>query len=49
MIRGYIAWRKGHVTDPRLRKAIKRASTIKRAKAAGLGTKPVASVRGHGS
>ena len=34
MIRRYIAWRNGHVTDPKLRKVIKRASTIKRAKVA---------------
>jgi transposase len=34
MIRRYIAWRNGHVTDPRLRKVIKRASTITRAKVA---------------
>jgi transposase len=34
MIRRYIAWRNGHVTDPRLRKVIKRASTINRAKVA---------------
>jgi transposase len=34
MIRRYIAWRNGHVTDPRLRKVVKRASTIKRAKVA---------------
>jgi hypothetical protein len=34
MIRRYIAWRNGHVTDPTLRKVIKRASTIKRAKVA---------------
>jgi transposase len=34
MIRRYIAWRNGHSTDPRLRKVIKRASTIKRAKVA---------------
>ncbi|SNR96650.1 hypothetical protein SAMN06272737_1571, partial [Blastococcus mobilis] len=27
-------WRNGHVTDPELRKVIKRASTIKRAKVA---------------
>ncbi len=32
MIRRYIAWRNRHVTDPKLRKVIKRASTIKRAK-----------------
>jgi transposase len=34
MIRRYIAWRNGHTTDPKLRKVIKRASTIKRAKVA---------------
>jgi transposase len=34
MIRRYIAWRNGHVTDPKLRKVIKRASIIKRAKVA---------------
>jgi transposase len=34
MIRRYIAWRNRHTTDPRLRKVIKRASTIKRAKVA---------------
>jgi transposase len=34
MIRRYIAWRNRHVTDPKLRKVIKRASTIKRAKVA---------------
>jgi transposase len=34
MIRRYITWRNGHVTDPKLRKVIKRASTIKRAKVA---------------
>ena len=34
MIRRYIAWRNRHVTDPRLRKAIRRAETIKRAKVA---------------
>jgi transposase len=34
MIRRYIAWRNGHATDPKLRKVIKRASTIKRAKVA---------------
>ncbi|NYJ07003.1 helix-turn-helix domain-containing protein [Petropleomorpha daqingensis] len=34
MIRRYIAWRNQHATDPRLRKVIKRASTIKRAKVA---------------
>jgi transposase len=33
-IRRYIAWRNAHVTDPRLRKVIKRAATIKRAKVA---------------
>jgi transposase len=34
MIRRYIAWRNRHVTDPTLRKVIKRASTITRAKVA---------------
>ena len=34
MIRRYIAWRNRHVTDPKLRKVIKRASTIKLAKVA---------------
>ncbi|MGH3975526.1 MAG: transposase [Pseudonocardiaceae bacterium] len=34
MIRRYIAWRNAHITDPRLRKVIKRAATIKRAKVA---------------
>jgi len=34
MIRRYIAWRNGHVTDPTLRKVVKRASIIKRAKVA---------------
>jgi transposase len=34
MIRRYIAWRNRHVTDPRLRKVIRRAETIKRAKVA---------------
>ncbi len=34
MIRRYIAWRNRHVTDPRLRKIIRRAGTIKRAKVA---------------
>ncbi len=34
MIRRYITWRNRHVTDPRLRKVIKRAATIKRAKVA---------------
>jgi hypothetical protein len=34
MIRRCIAWRNGHVTDPKLRKVIKRASTITRAKVA---------------
>jgi transposase len=33
-IRRYIAWRNRHVTDPRLRKVIRRAGTIKRAKVA---------------
>jgi transposase len=34
MIRRYIAWRNRHTTDPRLRKVIKRAEVIKRAKVA---------------
>jgi transposase len=34
MIRRYIAWRNRHATDPKLRKVVKRASTIKRAKVA---------------
>jgi transposase len=34
MIRRYIAWRNRHITDPRLRKVIRRAATIKRAKVA---------------
>jgi hypothetical protein len=34
MIRHYIAWRIGRLTDFKLREVIKRASTIKRAKAA---------------
>jgi transposase len=34
MIRRYIAWRNGHTTDPKLRKVVKRASTITRAKVA---------------
>ena len=34
MIRRYIAWRNRHITDPRLRKVIRRAETIKRAKVA---------------
>ncbi|WP_222271509.1 transposase [Modestobacter marinus] len=34
MIRRYIAWRNRHVTDPRLRKVIRRAETINRAKVA---------------
>lgn len=34
MIRRYIIWRNTHVTDPKLRKVIKRAATIKRAKVA---------------
>jgi transposase len=38
MIRRYIAWRNRHVTDPRLRKVIERASIIKMAKVAGRGT-----------
>lgn len=34
MIRRYIIWRNAHATDPQLRKVIKRAATIKRAKVA---------------
>jgi len=34
MIRRYIAWRNRNITDPRLRKVIKRAAIIKRAKVA---------------
>ena len=34
MIRRYIIWRNAHATDPRLRKVIKRAALIKRAKVA---------------
>ena len=34
MIRRYIAWRNRHITDPKLRKVIRRAETIKRAKVA---------------
>ena len=34
MIRRYITWRNRHVTDPELRKVIRRAETIKRAKVA---------------
>ena len=34
MIRRYIAWRNRHATDPRLRKVVRRAETIKRAKVA---------------
>ena len=34
MIRRYIAWRNRHSTDPKLRKIVKRASTIQRAKVA---------------
>jgi transposase len=34
MIRRYIAWRNRHTTDPNLRKVVKRASTIKKAKVA---------------
>jgi hypothetical protein len=34
MIRRYIAWRNRHATDPGLRKVIRRAETIKRAKVA---------------
>ena len=31
MIRRHIAWRNRHVTDPRLRKVVRRAATIRRA------------------
>ena len=34
MIRRYIAWRNRHITDPKLRKVIRRAETIKMAKVA---------------
>ncbi len=34
MIRRYIAWRNRHTTDPRLRKVVRRAEVIKRAKIA---------------
>jgi transposase len=34
LIRRYIIWRNSHITDPRLRKVVKRAATIKRAKVA---------------
>lgn len=34
MIRRYIAWRNRHATDPKLRKVVRRAQTIKRAKVA---------------
>lgn len=34
MIRRYIIWRNAHATDPRLRKVVKRAAIIKRAKVA---------------
>ena len=34
MIRRYIAWRNRHATDPKLRKIVRRAETIKRAKVA---------------
>jgi transposase len=34
MIRRYIAWRNRHLTDPKLRKVVRRAETIKRAKVA---------------
>jgi transposase len=34
MIRRYIAWRNRHATDPKLRKVVRRAETIKRAKVA---------------
>ena len=32
MIRRFISWRNHHTTDPKLRKVIRRASIIKRAK-----------------
>ena len=34
LIRRYITWRNSHTTDPRLRKVLKRAAIIKRAKVA---------------
>jgi hypothetical protein len=34
MIRRYIGWRNRHVTDPKLRKVVRRAGNIKRAKVA---------------
>jgi hypothetical protein len=34
MIRRYVRWRNSHTTDPRLRKVVKRAAIIKRAKVA---------------
>jgi hypothetical protein len=34
MIRRYIIWRNTHITGSRLRKVVKRAATIKRAKVA---------------
>ena len=34
MIRPCIAWRNRHATDPKVRKVIRRAETIKRAKVA---------------
>lgn len=34
LIRRYIIWRNSHATDPRLRKVLKRAAIIKRAKVA---------------
>lgn len=34
MIRRYIRWRNTHTTDPKLRKVVRRAATIKRAKVA---------------
>lgn len=34
MIRRYLIWRNSHATDPRLRKVVKRAAVIKRAKVA---------------
>jgi len=34
LIRRYIAWRNSNLTDPRLRKVVKRAAVIKRAKVA---------------
>ena len=34
MIRRYIIWRNAHITDPKLRKVVRRAATIKRARVA---------------